>query len=218
MDSKIKCAVFDLDGTLINTLTDLINSCEYVMKKHNFSRSWSEDNYKKFVGNGNRKLVERAFDHTLSEEELDICFNEFMEHYNKHFLDNTLPYDGIREQLDILKSKGIKIAVVTNKVEAAAVYILEYFFGKGMFDVIIGQRDGLPAKPEPDGVFLALEEMGCSAEEAIYFGDSNVDMRTAKNAKIEAVAVTWGFRSFEELFAENPEIIIDDPKYIEKLF
>ena len=87
-----------------------------------------------------------------------------------------------------------------------------------MFDIIVGQREGVPVKPAPDGVYIALKEMGCTKEEALYFGDSNVDMRTAKNAGIEAVAVTWGFRTFEELFAEEPDIIIDEPKYISKLF
>ena len=205
MEQKIKCAVFDLDGTLINTITDLGNACDNLIRKYGFCASWDENDYKRFVGNGNRKLVERAFKHTLSEAQLDERLKEFLEYYTEHSLDNTKPYDGIKEQLEILKGKGIKLAVVTNKTESAAVSILNSFFGENMFDIIVGQREGVPLKPAPDGVYIAL-------------GDSNVDMRTAKNAGIEAVAVTWGFRTFEELFAEEPDIIIDEPKYISKLF
>ncbi len=141
-----------------------------------------------------------------------------MDYYSKTMLDNTDAYAGIKEQLKLLKNKGIKLAVVTNKVEKAAISILDYIFGKDTFDVIIGQRDSMPEKPNPAGVFLALDELGCTAEEAFYFGDSNVDMQTAKNAGIEAIGVTWGFRSFEELYSESPYAIIDDPKYISKLF
>ena len=216
--SKVKCAVFDLDGTLINTITDLGNACNYVIKKHNFSASWSEDDYKKFVGNGMRKLVERAFDHSLSKAELEVCLKEFMEYYNKTYLDNTRPYDGIKEQLQLLKDKGIKLAVVTNKAEKAAKEIVEFLFGEGTFDVIIGQREGLPTKPDPEGVFIALKELNCTPDEAIYFGDSNVDMQTAKNANIRAVAVTWGFRSYEELAELSPYKIINNPTQIIELF
>lgn len=212
--NKVKCAVFDLDGTLINTITDLGNACNYVIKKHNFDADWSEEDYKRFVGNGMKKLVERAFNHTLSEKELEICLKEFMEYYNKTYLDNTKPYEGIKEQLNILKDKGIKLAVVTNKAEKAATEIVEYLFGKEIFDSIIGQREGLPVKPNPQSVFIALEEMGCTADEAVYFGDSNVDMQTAENAKIKAVAVTWGFRSYEELAGYNPYLIINNTSQI----
>ncbi len=208
MEQQIKCAVFDLDGTLINTITDLGNACDFLIGKYGFCAHWSEDDYKRFVGNGNRKLVERG----------KQVLEEFFEYYNEHSLDNTKAYDGIKEQLELLKEKGIKLAVVTNKNEPAAIHIVEYIFGKGTFDVIIGQRDGLPVKPAPDGVYLALEEMECTKEEALYFGDSNVDIMTAKNAGVEVVGVTWGFRSFEELFAEGPDIIIDEPKYISSLF
>lgn len=218
IQNKYKCAVFDLDGTLINTITDLANACEYVMEKHGFSASWNEDDYKKFVGNGMKKLVERAFNHTLSEEKLNDYLAEFKAYYNIHKLDNTAAYDGVREQVLLLKEKGVKTCVVTNKAEPAAISIIETLFGKGTFDVIIGQRDNLPVKPAPDGVFLALKELGFSTDEALYFGDSNVDMQTAINAKVKAVGVTWGFRSYEELSALNPYKIIDCPEEISKLF
>ena len=213
-----KCAVFDLDGTLINTITDLGNACEFLIRKYGFCADWSEDDYMRFVGNGMKKLVERAFKHTLSEGLLNSRLEEFKAFYNEHYLDNTLPYDGVKEQVYALKEQGIKTAVVTNKAEDSAVYIIETLFGKGTFDVIIGQREELPVKPAPDGVFIALKEMGCTAEEALYFGDSNVDMQTAKNAGIDAVGVTWGYRSREELENEGALLIIDEPSEISKCF
>ncbi len=217
MKTEIKCIIFDLDGTLINTITDLGNSCNYLIDKYSFDAKWNEEDYKRFVGNGMKKLVERAFKGTLSEDELDRRLAEYKEHYNKHYLDNTLPYNGIKEQLEILKSKGIKTAIVTNKAEESAIHIVESLFGKGTFDVIIGQRDNLPVKPAPDGVYIALEEMGFTKSDALYFGDSNVDMQTAKNSGIKAIGVTWGFRSREELEKEGADVIIDSPSEIEKL-
>ena len=218
MANNYKCAVFDLDGTLINTITDLANTTEYIMKRHGFEAHWSEADYKSFVGNGIKKLIERAFRHTLSEQELEDYFSEFKEYYNIHMLDNTKPYDGITEQLKILRDNGIKMCVITNKAEPAAIGLIEQLFGKGLFDIIIGQRDGLALKPAPDGVFAALEALSVKQEEAIYFGDSNVDMQTAKNASLTAVGVTWGFRSKAELEKEGANIIIDSPARISELF
>ena len=217
MERKIKCAVFDLDGTLVNTIDDLGNACNTLLKKYGYGYHWTESDYKRFVGNGAKKLVERAFGGKLSEDELANIYTEFKELYNRTMLDNAYAYDGIKEQLDILKANGIKLCVVTNKPNAAAIGMVEHIFGDGYFDSINGVVDGKPTKPDPYSTLLALETVGCSADEAIYFGDSNVDMQTAKNAQIEAVGVTWGFRSFEELFAEHPSLIIDEPKYISKL-
>ncbi len=217
MDRKIKCAVFDLDGTLVNTIDDLGNTCDFLLKKYGYKYEWSTADYKKFVGNGAKKLVERAFGGKLNTSELERIYGEFKEIYEKTMLDNAYAYDGIKEQLDILKDKGLKLCVVTNKPNKAAKGMVEHIFGKGYFDFISGVVDGKPTKPDPYSTLLALESVGCNADEAIYFGDSNVDMKTARNAGIEAVGVTWGFRSFEELFAEHPSVIIDEPKYISKL-
>ncbi|MBQ9516625.1 MAG: HAD family hydrolase [Eubacterium sp.] len=218
MQSKIKCAVFDLDGTLVNTIDDLANACNFLLKKYGYDYTWNEADYKKFVGNGAKKLVERAFGGKLSPYELERMYDEFKPLYEKTMLDNAYAYDGINEQLDNLKSKGIKLCVVTNKPSKAAHGMVEHIFGKGYFDCISGVVDGKPTKPDPYSTLLALETVGCTVDEAIYFGDSNVDMQTAKNAGIEAVGVTWGFRTFEELFAEHPSVIIDKPEYIGKLF
>lgn len=216
--SNIKCAVFDLDGTLVNTLDDLAGACKILLKRYDFDAKWTMDDYRQFVGNGLKKLVERAFDHTLSEDELNARYAECKEIYDTIKLDHAHAYDGIKEQLGMLKKNGIKLCVVTNKPDVAAKGMVEHIFGKGFFDVIIGCVDGVPTKPDPTTTKQALAAVSCKPKEAIYFGDSEVDMRTAHNAGIEAVGCSWGFRSFQTLFAENPSVIIDDPKYISKLF
>lgn len=214
----IKCAIFDLDGTLVNTIDDLANACNVLLKKYNFEANWTIEDYTSFVGNGAKILVARAFDNTLDEETLTARYEEFKPLYDAMKLDNAHAYDGIKQQLDILKEKGIKLCVVSNKPDIAAVGMVEHIFGKGYFDFIIGCRDGIPVKPNPQTTQMALEAVGCKAKEAIFFGDSEVDMKTAKNAGIEAVGCSWGFRSFETLFREHPSIIIDEPSYISKLF
>ncbi|HIU68936.1 MAG TPA: HAD-IA family hydrolase [Candidatus Scubalenecus merdavium] len=214
----VKCAIFDLDGTLINTIEDLGDAGNYTLKHYGIDDAWSYDDYKYMVGNGNRKLVERVFRGRIPAEQLEEAYRVFMEYYDRNKLNKTRPYDGIQDAIDTIKEKGIKVAVCTNKVQASAIGILDHFFGENYFDAIIGQVDGVPTKPDPAMPRRALDALGCTAQEAVYFGDTSVDMQTAKNAGIEAVGVTWGFRKFDELFKEEPSVIIDDPSYIPKLF
>lgn len=216
--SEIKCAVFDLDGTLVNTIDDLAGACEILIKKYNYDAHWSKDDYLKFVGNGAKKLVERAFGETLDEDTLNARYEEFKPLYDSIKLDHAHAYEGIKEQLNILKEKGIKLCVVTNKPNVAAKGMVEHIFGTDLFDEIVGCIDGIPTKPDPTSTLNVLKKVGCKPNETLFFGDSEVDMRTAKNADIEAVGCSWGFRSFETLFAEHPSVIIDEPKYISKLF
>lgn len=218
MNFMIKCAIFDLDGTLVDTIDDLSGACEILLKKYNFESKWTIDDYRAFVGNGAKKLVKRAFNNTLDENQLQSRYEEFKSIYNEIKLNNAHAYDGIEEQLQILKSKGVKLAVVTNKPNEAAVSMVEHIFGENFFDIIVGCVDGVPTKPDPTSTISVLKTLGCSADEAIFFGDSEVDVQTAKNADIEAVACSWGFRSFQQLFSENPSVIIDEPQYISKLF
>ena len=214
---KIKVIVFDLDGTLVNTIDDLKISCDTVLKEYGRDYKWSVDDYKRFVGNGLKKLVERAFDHTLSEDELEIAFRKTSSIYSEIKLDHAHAYNGIKEQLEMLKAKGIKLAVVTNKPEAAAKEMVYTIFGENTFDYIAGAKDGIPHKPAPDSTLNALKNLGFNPDEAIYIGDSNVDMQTARNAKIRSVGVLWGFRSRQELEKEKPFIIIDNPEKISKI-
>lgn len=218
MICMIKCAIFDLDGTLVDTIDDLAGACNILLEKYGFDAHWTLDDYKRFVGNGAKKLVSRAFGESLDDDTLEQRYAEFKALYDEIKLDHTHAYSGLVEQLDILKEKGIKMAVVTNKPDVAAKGMVEHIFGKDYFDYIVGCVDGVPTKPDPTTTKMALKALDCKASEAIYFGDSEVDVRTAKNANIECVACSWGFRTFETLFKENPEIIIDEPRYISKLF
>lgn len=214
----IKCALFDLDGTLVNSIDDLAGACNLLLHKYGYKADWTLDDYKQFVGNGAKKLVSRAFGDSLDDDTLDARYAEFKTIYDEIKLNNAHAYDGIVEQLEILKSKGIKLAVITNKPDKAAKGMVEHIFGKGYFDFIIGCVDGTPVKPDPTTTKMALNALNAKPSEAIYFGDSEVDVRTAKNANVECVACSWGFRSFSTLFNENPDIIIDEPSFISKLF
>lgn len=214
----IKCALFDLDGTLVNTVVDLGRATAFVMEQYGLEPKWSEDDYRAFVGNGARLLIDRAFEHKLSDSDLDRALEIFKLKYNEILLDNAFVYDGIKEALDKLKEQGIKIAVVTNKPHQSAVLMVESLFGKGYFDFIIGAVEDKPKKPDPYSAKLVLEKFGCKGSEAMFFGDSDVDVYTAKNAGAEPIACSWGFRSFESLMSASPSVIIDNPSYIPKLF
>lgn len=213
----IKCAIFDLDGTLVNTIDDLAGACNRLIEKYNFDAKWTIDDYKRFVGNGAKNLVSCAFNNTLDDKTLTERYEEFKPLYDSMKLDNAHIYDGIMEQLELLKSKGITLCVVSNKPDVATKGMVEHFFGKDYFDEIVGGIDGVPVKPDPTSTLNVLKKVGCKPSEAIFFGDSEVDVRTAKNANIEAVACSWGFRTFETLFNESPSVIIDEPKYIGSL-
>ena len=213
----IKCALFDLDGTLVNTIVDLGRAVDYVLEQFGCNAKWTVDDYKRFVGNGAKKLIDRAFSHTIDEFQLDKAYELFKEKYNAILLDNAKAYDGIIEAVKELKAKGIKLAVVTNKPQASAVLMVESIFKNDFFDAIVGAAEDTPKKPDPYPANKALALLGCKPSEAIYFGDSDIDVYTAKNAGIEAVACSWGFRSRESLMAAEPSVIIDSADYIVKL-
>lgn len=217
MICMIKCALFDLDGTLVDSAKDLGRATAWVLEQLGREPKWQDSDYRAFVGNGARLLLDRAFEHSLSETELDEALELFKIRYNEILLDNAIVYDGIKDALDSLKSKNIKLAVVTNKPHQSAVLMVESLFGKNYFDFIIGAVEDKPKKPDPYAGKLALEKLGCKGSEAVFFGDSDVDVYTAKNIGAEAVACSWGFRSFENLFAAGPSVIIDNPSYISKL-
>lgn len=207
---KYVTVIFDLDGTLLNTLDDLASSVNYALEKCGYPRR-SVDEVRRFVGNGVEKLIKRAVPPNISKEEIKTCFDSFKWHYKENMSNQTRPYDGIMELLEKLKAENIKIAVVSNKVDEAVRLLCEKEFS-GLIEVALGESKEIPKKPNPEMVFKALKELNSKIEETIFVGDSDVDMETAKNANITSVGVTWGFRDREVLKAAGANFIIEEPR------
>jgi phosphoglycolate phosphatase len=205
--------IFDLDGTLLDTLNDLRSSCNYALQSQGFPLR-TLDEVRMFVGNGVAKLIERAVPEGTSEERTSKTLSVFREHYLVHGLDTTAPYDGVTELLEELKRRGKNIAVVSNKFYDATCQLCDHFFPTTV-DVAIGEKETIRKKPAPDTVIAALKELGVSSDGAVYIGDSDVDIMTARNAGIPCISVLWGFRGREFLescgatvFAEKPQDIL----------
>ncbi len=207
---KYEAILFDLDGTLTDTLGDLKNSVNFALREFGFPER-TLDEVRSFVGNGVRKLIYLSVPENTDEETAERCLSVFKEYYKNHSLVETKPYDGIIPMLETLKKQGIKTAVVTNKMHEAAEEIVRIFFGN-MIDVTLGQVDGVAQKPQPDGIYHVLEKLGVSKEKAVYVGDSEVDCITAKNAGIPCIGVTWGFRDKEVLIGNGADYLADTPE------
>ena len=205
-----KACIFDLDGTLTDTLDSLTYSVIKTLEEMGLS-SITRDECRRFVGDGARKLMERALK-TSGDKEL-ARIEEGMEVYGRVFKENCTyhvrPYDGVVSMLQKLKTRGIRLAVLSNKPHQQAVDVVETFFGKEMFDRIQGQCDALPKKPDPAGVFYILEALGVKPAEGIYMGDSDVDMQTGKAAGMLTIGASWGFRSKELLEQTGADATID---------
>ena len=204
---KFNSVVFDLDGTLLDTLGDLRDSVNFALEKNGLPKRTTEE-IRSFVGNGIRLLIDRSVPENTPTEITDKCFSDFKEYYKDHSAILTEPYDGIIDLMKELKSKGIKIAVVSNKADFAVKTLMEDYFS-GLYDCAYGERLGIIRKPAPDGVFYAINEMGAKVENTVYIGDSEVDVDTSKNANLPCIAVTWGFRDKKVLESLNPEYIVD---------
>lgn len=213
----IKAAIFDLDGTLLNTLEDVVNACNYALKKCNF-KMHSIEEYKVFVGDGRSKLIERIVpdEYKGNDEVKNKVLRLFDEYYSGHMLDMTKPYEGICEMLKSLKEKGVKLAVVSNKPDEFVGGIVKKYFGD-TFEIVHGQRTNYPVKPDPTTVYEVIEYFGIKLNESIYVGDSNVDIYTAKNAKVKSIGVAWGFRGEEELREAGADYIVYDSNEITEL-
>jgi len=214
MNSKIKCVIFDLDGKLVNTIVDLGRACDYLLKNSGIESKWTEDNYKAFVGNGAKLLVERAFNGQLNPEQLEEQYAAFKIKYNEIKMENAYVYAGMFDVVKVIKDKGIKLAVCTNKPDKAAKGMVEELFGKDAFDIVLGATDNLPKKPDTAMADKILSELAISADECIWIGDSSVDIESAKNLGCKSIAVTWGFRSVESLLVCRPDYIVNSPKEI----
>lgn len=207
---KYKTYIFDLDGTLLSTLADLAASTNYALRTHHMPER-SLDEVRRFVGNGVKKLMERAIPDGLNNPLFEETFATFRQHYMQHNLDTTQPYHGIMQLLEQLKAEGKNIAVVSNKFYAATRELCRHFFGD-LVPVAIGEREDIRKKPAPDTVIEALRELGVDKEGAVYIGDSDVDIMTAKNSGMPCVSVLWGFRDKEFLLEHGATTLISQPE------
>ena len=206
-----KLVVFDLDGTLLNTIADLAESTNHALKEFGYPVHTVEEYYY-FVGNGINKLFERALpENERTQENILKIRSSFVPYYNVHNADYSRPYPGIPELLAKLQEQGIKLAVASNKYQAATEKLVKHYFPEIHFAAVLGQREGIPTKPDPGTVrdCMHMAEIE-NREEVLYVGDSNVDMQTALNAGVDAVGVAWGFRPESELKAFCPKCIAHD--------
>ncbi|WP_282004580.1 HAD family hydrolase [Veillonella denticariosi] len=189
---KYTTIVFDCDGTLLDTLTDLRNAVNHVLRLHKFpERSVSQ--VKASLGNGVAHLMRESLPDSLTADKFNTYLDEFKTYYGEHLQDYTAPYPGILDMLDTLRAKGYKLAVVSNKIQEGITPLIKEYFGDRL-PVAIGERPGLQRKPAPDMVLQALKELDSTPEESIYIGDSEVDVATANNSGLLCIGVTWGFR------------------------
>lgn len=204
--------IFDLDGTLLSTLNDLATSTNYALRWAGMPERTIEE-IRMFVGNGVKLLMERAIPNGINNPKFEETYAKFREHYLEHNLDTTSPYDGIPELLRELKRRGKKLAIVSNKFYAATQDLAKHFF-PDTIEVAIGERETIRKKPAPDTVLEALRQLGASKESAVYIGDSDVDIMTAKNCGLPCISVLWGFRDKDFLIQHGGTIFVNKPSEI----
>ncbi len=209
---KYNTYIFDLDGTILDTLLDLANAVNFAMRSKGFPER-TVDEVRSFIGNGIKVLIKRAVPRGTSEEDYAEALEIFTKNYLEHIADYTKPYDGIIDVINELKKKGCKTAVVSNKAHFAAQAVVKDFFGD-IFDAVTGKMDEFPAKPEPDSLLYTIKTLGAEKEKCIYIGDSDVDVLTAHNAGLECIGVTWGNRDEDVLLASGAEYIARKPEDI----
>ena len=206
---KYDLAIFDLDGTILYTLEDLKNSLNHALAHHGYPMR-TLDEVRRFVGNGVRMLVQRGAPAGTDSAELDALYVTFHDHYKEHDRDTTRPYEGVPEMLRDLKAAGKQLAVVSNKVDFAVKDLCAQFY-PGLFAAAAGERPGVAKKPAPDLVELVLAELGVPRERAVYIGDSEVDIQTARNAGMDELIVTWGFREAAFLQEKGAKRLVSSP-------
>lgn len=206
---KYDTIIFDLDGTLLNTLDDLADSVNYALKLNNFPCR-KIDEVRCFVGNGVGRLMKLSVPDECSNEQYEKCLLDFRTHYSANMQNKTCAYDGIMELLKKLYNKNYKMAIVSNKFDEAVKALNKVYFQEYV-KVAIGESENISKKPAPDTVFKALKELGSKAESALYVGDSEVDIMTAKNSSVKCISVTWGFRDMDTLKQYGANLIIHAP-------
>lgn len=211
-----KLAIFDMDGTILDSIDDIADSVNFVLNKNNFPLH-SVLEIKSYVGNGIHKLIERALPNNTDENIIEKVYEDFKVYYKEHSAIKTKAYDGIIDLLNKLKGKGIKIAVNSNKADFAVQDLCIKYF-PGLFDFVLGEKEGIPRKPYADGVNLILKELNCTCEQTIYIGDSEVDVLTASNAHVDLISVSWGFRDKNTLKKSGASTVVDEPAQILNFF
>ena len=201
--------IFDLDGTLLNTLADLRDSTNYALQQFGFPERSTEE-VRNFVGNGLRMLIRRAVPNAADEATVDAVLAVMKAHYREHYHDGTIPYDGILPFLRKMEKAGFRMAIVSNKADPMVQLLRTLYFDE-LIPVAVGELDGVPRKPAPDMVRIAMERLGCTEEHTVYIGDSEVDIETAKNAGLPCLSVGWGFRSEKDLRNAGAETVYRSP-------
>ncbi len=212
---KIKAVVFDLDGTLLDTLEDLCNATNWALR-HNGLPERTLDEVRTFVGNGVRRLIERAVPRGTGATQLERVFADFKAYYVDHCQEFTCLYDGVAELLRRLKEAGLRLAIVSNKLQAGVDELYTRYFSDSV-EVAVGERQGVARKPQPDMVRIALDALGVKAEDAVYVGDSDVDLMTARNSGLPCISVLWGFRDKDFLVAHGATCLVERPEEITNL-
>lgn len=206
----MKAFIFDMDGTILDTIDDITLAVNYILKKYNMPER-SVEEVKGFVGNGLYKTLVRSAPVNTSEELLSNIYEEMVSYYKEHSKIHTKPYDGIIDVIRELKDKGYKTAVVSNKRHEAVIKLCEEYY-EGLFDEIMGDTDGIAKKPESDMIDIVLKKLDINKEDAIYIGDSDVDIMTAQNSGLDGIFVTWGFRTRDFLIEHGAKKIVDTPE------
>ncbi|MDO5690750.1 MAG: HAD family hydrolase [Tissierellia bacterium] len=210
-----KLWIFDLDGTVLDSLSTIGNHANEVLKEWGYEEIPLPE-YRRFVGNGAKNLANLVCQTRGIEEARRSEFHRiYCQRYDEEPVGATIPFPGIPEFLQAVKDRGGVLAILSNKPDKAANLVMEAIYGKGFFDLVLGQRDDYPHKPNPAGLYYLMERFGFTKEETIYFGDMDVDIETGRNAGVDTIAVTWGFRSREELKRWNPKRMVDQ---VEELY
>ena len=206
-----KGVIFDLDGTLLNTIEDLSDSVNAAMESLGLKKL-SVEEVKSRVGNGFKVLLERSIpEDRRSAENISLAYDAFVRKYEQCYADKTRAYEGIHGLIDVLRKNDIRLSVNTNKRTDYAVRLMELHFGKNTFDKVLGEGSGYPKKPDPAGALSLAKLMGCEPEEVVYIGDSQTDVSTGKNAGMKVIGVSWGFRGREVLESCGADYVVDKP-------
>ena len=209
-----KACIFDLDGTLLNTLQDLTNACNFALLEMGFPLKTKEE-IRSMIGNGKTKLMERILPkgYQYLHDNARLYYDSY---YTINCMKETTPYAGIRETLSFLKEHGVKLAVFSNKSDSIVQPMIEHYF-PGIFDVVLGGDTGIPLKPDPEGLNRIISGLNISSNDILFIGDSDVDVKTGKNGHTHSCGVLWGYRSEENIRKENPDYIIHKPEELERI-